>query len=126
MKSRLRLHVLLAGAALILPAVLLMHFSRPEAEPRPVTLRIVGAAGQRFTGSYTVDGAVHVVNASAPAAIRLRTTHVTYDIRPDSPGPEEFRVNLFVGQAIRVSTLSYQGQSVRGGYHLTDHSEAVW
>ena len=123
MKSRF-----LLACAVVLPLVVLFVRSRASAavEARPVTLRIVGAAGQRFTGSYTVDGAIHVVNASAPAAIQLRTTHVTYDIRPDSQGPEEFRVNLFVGPALRVSTLSHQGQSVRGGYRVTDHSEAVW
>lgn len=113
--------------AAIAGAVALSGCTTRAIAPRTVTLHITGAAGQRFNGTYTIDGVAHVLNAGVPATVELRTTNLAYEIQPEAGGGQgEFRVNLEVERHLRVSTLSHQGQSVRGGYHLTSQNEAAW
>jgi hypothetical protein len=111
-------------AALALVGGSVYAFTRPTdvAGVVPVRLEITGPVGQRFSGTYTADGATNTVTATAPATIGVAGTDVTYEFKPEGAAPAagggEFRVNLYVGDVQRLSTVA-DGKGVRGAYRLT-------
>ncbi len=92
---------------------------------RPVKLTITGPSGQRFSGSYTANGSTHTLSGIVPATIGVSAKEVQYQFKPED-SRREFRVVLAVEELPRTSFCSYQGGSVRGGWHFWGSGESAW
>ncbi len=121
--SRRLLLFLLAPLLLALTAGVWLLAHRRPPESRPVALVVVGAEGEGFVASYTVDGVEHRLSAVAPARIEARIREsIAYEVVREGGAPE-FRVTLEVAGVKRVSSVSHQGGPVRGGHRFDAGSD---
>lgn len=123
---RLSWMIVAAPLLLALTAGVWLWVRRQPPEPRPVTLIVVGAEGEGFVASYTADGVEHRLRAVAPARIETRIREsLAYEVAREGGAPE-FRVTLEVAGVKRVSSVSHQGEPVRGGHRFTDERDTAW
>jgi len=119
--------IIITGLALLaLTAIFVtVHTSTPSALTRPLKLVITGSEGQRFTGSYVVDGITNSLSAAAPATVSLQARDVTYEFHREG-GNAEFRVALYVEGLCRTSTTSDKRQGVHGELRYAAKGESYW
>ncbi len=93
------------------------------AAARPLKLVIKGTEGQKFTGFYVADGITNSVSAVAPTTLDFEARNVNFEFRREG-GVGEFRVELYVNDQCRTSTISDKQKCVRGVLKYTKYSES--
>lgn len=97
--------------------------AKATAPARPLKLVIKGSEGQKFTGFYVADGVTNSLNGIAPMTVNFLARDVNYEFRREG-GTGEFRVELYVNDQCRTSTISDKQKCVRGVLKYTRYSES--
>lgn len=115
--------LIIIGLALVAIVTSFLALGKATAAARPVKLVITGPEGQKFTGFFVADGISNSVSAVAPATVNFQARNVNFEFRREG-GTGDFRVELYVNDLCRTSTISDKKQSVRGVLKYTTYSES--
>jgi hypothetical protein len=116
-------YLIIIGLALVAIVTSFLALGTTTAAARPLKLVIKGADGQKFKGFYVADGITNSVSAVAPTTLNFEARNVNFEFRREG-GVGEFRVELYVNDQCRTSTISDKQKCVRGVLKYTKYSES--
>jgi hypothetical protein len=115
--------LIIIGLALVTIVTSFLALGTTTPAARPLKLVIKGSDGQKFMGFYVADGITNSVSAVAPTTLKFEARNVNFEFRREG-GIGEFRVELYVNDQCRTSTISDKQKCVRGVLKYTKYSES--
>ena len=115
--------LIIIGLALVAIVTSFLALGTATAATRPLKLVIKGTDGQKFNGFHVADGITNSVSAVAPTTLNFEARNVNFEFHREG-GVGEFRVELYVNDQCRTSTISDKQKCVRGVLKYTKYSES--
>lgn len=92
---------------------------------RPMRLVVTGEPGTMFTARFKADGVVQEQTALMPATIPFIARNVEWNVTVPN-GNRNFRVELYVGNLMRLSTASSGRKTIEGVLNYSNNQEKYW